>query len=1161
MLTKEWKRRVDNWRQELPNHVYRPLGALPVNGFLTYDQLTAEEASQGEFEPMPVGTKWGAKWEYGWFKGQVVLPEAAAGKRIVLQVDVGAESAVYVDGVAVGAASPPPNWLRRHQAALLYREILLAQSGVPGATYEIMVEGYAGHGPRKSYAGPIPPGRQSVPEPPPTQAAIGQSSFGVWQEDVYQLAIDVETLYEVRENLDPDSLRVMEIDAGLRDFTAIVDFELPNEEMLETVRACRERLKPLLECVNGSTAPTMYAFGHAHIDVAWLWPLAETERKCVRTFASQLALMEQYPEFKFLQSQPHLYWMVKTHYPKLYERIKKAVRSGQFLAEGGMWVEADTNISGGESLIRQFVHGRRFFVDEFGVDCELMWLPDVFGYSGAMPQIMVGCGIKYFSTQKIFWAYNSDVTFPLNTFWWEGIDGSQILVHLHNDYNSRTNPASVIQRWKERVQKDGFATRLLPFGWGDGGGGPTRNHLEFLRRQVNLEGVPKVVIASPIDYFKDQERKPVPHRYVGELYFQAHRGTYTSQAKTKRGNRRSEFALREAEMWGVAAQALKGYVYPLERMDGAWKAVLLNQFHDIIPGSSIARVYEEAEAAYADVIARANDVTAQATAALAADDTATDIDRTRSRLILSDGAAQRELRKQDKEQLLAELQEGDIRKGQVVSLCDFGAFVDLGGADGLVHLSELSWRRVSHPSEVLQVGDEVEVYVLNIDRDRRRIGLSLKRLESDPRSTIAERYHIDQLVEGTITKGDALTVFNSLSWPRAVLVALPGDWYGAKDEDGLLTTQNIDGTAYVEVTVPPCGWTTIYAEDPLAMASSLQATPTLLENDLLRVAFNERGEITSMLDKESGRELAAGTCNSLKMYKDVPTNWDAWDLDSMYEDTPVALDGPAAVTVLASGPLVARVQVRRTLNQSEMTQTIGLRQGSRRVDFHTVIDWRESHKLLKVNFPVNIYNTEALHEIQFGHIARPTHKSRPFDADRFEVCNHKWTALTEGNCGVAVLNDCKYGVNVDGASINLTLLKSALAPDMNADKGRQEFTYALYAWNGPFFDSGLVREGYDLNIDPVTAAGDGGQGSLFSVDAPNVIVETVKPAEDGSGDVIVRLYESMRAASRCTLSTSLPVSKAVQTNMLEEHEGDLELQEGKLPLEFRPFEVKTVRFS
>jgi alpha-mannosidase len=1037
MLTIEWKRRVDNWRQELPNHVYRSLGPIPMSGFVTTEQLTVEAAAQRAFQPFPAGTRWGAKWEYGWFKGQVTLPEEAQGLRIVLDVDVGGESAVYVDGVATGAARRRfpggGRWRRDFWELMFHREILLSASGVPGETYNVMIEGYAGHGPTPAYAGPTPPGRETVPEPPPQQATIGGSTFGVWQEDVYQLAVDVETLYEVREALDPDSLRVQEIDAGLRDFATIVDFELPNDEMLQTVRACRERLKPLLECVNGSTAPTLYAFGHAHLDVAWLWPLAETERKAVRTFASQLALMEQYPEFKFLQSQPHLYHMVKTRYPQLYERVKAAVRAGQFVPEGGMWVEADTNISGGESLIRQFIHGKRFFRDEFGVECELMWLPDVFGYSGAMPQIMKGCGIRYFSTQKIFWAYNSDVKFPLNTFWWEGIDGSQILVHLHNDYNSRTNPASTIQRWRERVQKNGFSTRLMPFGWGDGGGGPTRNHLEFLRRQKDLEGVPRVVVASPIDYFKDQEKKPVPDRYVGELYFQAHRGTYTSQARTKLGNRRSEYALREAEMWSVAAAA-RGYAFPAEKMDTTWKMVLLNQFHDIIPGSSIQRVYQEAEAAYANVLAAAGEVTAQATAAL---------------ITASDGAA----------------------------------------------------------------------------------------------------------------GGQALTVFNSLSWARTVVVRLPDGWQGARDENGVLAAQTIGSAIYVEVTVPSCGWTTIYAAEPLAMASSLKASSSLLENDLIRVEFDGTGQVTRILDKKAGRELAAGACNSLKMYKDVPTNWDAWDLDSMYEDTPVVLDDAAEIAVLDQGPLMARIQVKRKLHDSEMTQTISLRRNSRRVDFHTVIDWNESHKLLKVNFPVNVYNTEALHEIQFGHIARPTHKSRPFDADRFEVSAHKWTALTEANRGCAVLNDCKYGVNVEGNSINLTLLKSALAPDMYADKARQEFTYAFYAWDGALLDSGLVQEGYDLNVPVVTTEGKGGEGSLLAVDAPNVIVETVKPAEDGSGDVIVRLYESMRTATRCTLTTSLPVSKAVQTNMLEETERDLALQDGQIPLDLRPFEIKTLRLA
>ncbi len=1019
-LTIEWARRIDNWRNELKRHFYRPLGGLRLEGFVTKEQLTVDEARRGPWKPMPPGTAWGAKWEYGWFRGEVILPAEAAGRRIALRVEPGGESVVFVDGKAAGA--------RDH----FHTEVTLTMSGVPGERHEVLVEAYAGHGPHVVGAGPTPPGRITVPEPGPTQAVVGESTFGIWEEEAYQLWMDVETLYHLRNSLDPNSLRVMEIDQGLRDFTILLDFEQAHEGMMADIRRCRERLRPLLACVNGSTAPTMFMFGHAHIDVAWLWPWAETERKCGRTFSTQIALMEEYPEYRFLQSQAHLYQVTKTRYPELYARIKEAVRRGQWIPEGGMWVEADTNISGGESLIRQFIHGKRFFREEFGVENEILWLPDVFGYSGALPQIMRGCGIKYFSTAKIFWNYNGGDPFPYNTFTWEGIDGSSVLVHLCNDYNSQTDPRTVIQRWNERVQKDGFSTRLFPFGWGDGGGGPTRDHLEYIRRMKDLEGVPRCRLAAPIEYFKDQEAKGAPEaRYVGELYYQCHRGTYTSQARTKRGNRKSELALREAEMWGVAAQALKGWAFPAQRMDEAWKKVLLNQFHDIIPGSSIHRVYEEAEANYAAVLATAGEVAQEAMSGL------------------TDGSR-------------------------------------------------------------------------------------------------------------------ALTVFNSLSWARTALVTLPEDWAGAQNLAGEpLPVQVLGERRVVEAHIPSCGWTTLLPSDlcetAQATSGAVKATERLLENELLRVEFNERGEITSIYDKEAGRELAAGPCNAFRMYKDIPTNWDAWDIDSVYVYTPVELPEPAQMEVVASGPLVATIRVQRRLNHSTMTQEISLRRGSRRVDFATRIDWQESHKLLKVCFAVDIHANEALHEIQFGHIRRPNHKSRPFDADRFEVANHKWSALVEENRGFAVLNDCKYGVNVVGNSINLTLLRAPLAPDMTADKGMQEFTYAFYAWNGSLAESAVVREGYELNCPVLTAPGAGGERSLFSVDAANVIVETVKPAEDGSGDLVVRLYESKRAATRCVLASSLPILAALQTDMLERPQGELKVEQGRVALEFRPFEIKTVR--
>jgi alpha-mannosidase len=999
-FNEEWRRRAKHWRDALLKHCYRPLGRLELRGFSTAEQLTAEQALAREFAPMPPGTAWGAKWEYGWFAGELTLPEAAAGRRIVVRADAGAESLVWINGAVAGAH----DWG--------HREITLTTSATPGQGYTLLLEAYAGHGTIAMGGGPVR-AEQLWPDTPATQTKVGESSFGVWLEDLYQLAIDFALLSELYDRLDPLALRAAEIAEALMDATLIVDLELPEEAMLETVRAGRERLKPALEAVNGTSAPTLFAFGHAHIDVAWLWPLAETERKMARTASNQLALMAEYPEYKFLQSQPHLYHMLRTRYPELYERFKDAVRAGQVIADGAMWVEADTNLSGGESLIRQVVEGRRFFREEFGVDSRVLWLPDVFGYSGALPQILRGCGCVGFGTQKITWAYGGGEPFPYNIFLWEGIDGTSIPAHIFVDYNSQLTPGALLDRWNNRLQKLGIGSMIVAFGWGDGGGGATRDHLEYLRRSHDLQGLPRVRMAGPAEFFQDLDQRGLPkERYVGELYFQAHRGTYTTQAKTKQGNRRAEFALREAELWGTAARALNGFAFTPRSLDAPWRTVLLNQFHDIIPGSSIARVYDEANAAYAQAIEAAQSAAGAAAATFTA-------------------------------------------------------------------------------------------------------------------------------------AGDGRTIFNSLSWPRSVLVDVPG--------------------GQAEVTVPACGWASIPADAVAKRSGAAQATSSTLENEFLRAQFDLRGQIVSLVDKQSGRELAAGQCNAFRLYKDVPGWFDAWDIDSQAEQQPVPLDDYAVtLEVESSGPLVARLRLTRKLHDSTLTQTISLRSGSRRIEFATTVDWRETHKLLKVAFPVAIHANEAIHEIQFGHIRRPTHASRRIDADRFEVCNQKWTALAEEGRGVAILNDCKYGISVHGNSMNLTLLRSAIAPDMSVtDQGQQSFTYALYAWNGSFGESNIVREGYELNCAPLVIRGQPGaaQGALFAVDAPNVVIETIKPAEDGSPDVIVRLYEAMRTATRCTLSTRLPARAASQTDMAEEGQRELAYADGRVELEFRPFEIKTVRLK
>ncbi len=1025
-LNSEWRAKIEQWRDAIGCMVFRKLADAPLAGFKTREQLAPGQASKRAFVAMPEGRAWGAKWEYAWLRTRVVTPATARGKRLVFRfgesgsftVNPGGEGRFIVNGREAGAC----DWA--------HPEVLLAARATPGKSYELLIELYAGHGATPCGRGPVLDEEASVPEPPPNQQRIPVASVGIWEEDAFQTWLDLQTLLDVRDNLDADSLRVMKIDEALRDFCVAFDPELPADRRIGVLRKARQLLKPVLACQNGSTAPAYYCFGHSHIDVAWLWPLAETERKCARTFGVQLALIEQYPEFRFFQSQPHLYRMTKRLYPELYARIKQAVRKGQWLADGGMWVECDTNVAGGEAMIRQFIHGKRFFKEEFGITSELMWLPDVFGYSGALPQIMAGCGVQYFSTQKISWNYNSELPLKVQTFWWEGIDGTRVLTHLHQDYNSQTTPGCLMKRWKERFQKDGIDSRLIPFGWGDGGGGPTRQHLEFLRRQKDLEGAPRCRIAGPVEFFKDELRKgrdlPV---VVGELYFQAHRGTYTSQARTKRGNRKAEFALRDMELWGQAAAMLVRKPYPLAKADELWKGVLLNQFHDILPGSSIHRVYVEAEALHQQVINEA---------------------------VLESDAAQQSL-----------------------------------------------------------VTPQVK----------------------------------------------ALTVFNSLSWDRPVLVRLPKSLAGVESDGAMLPIQKIGDDRYVEARVPPCGWKTLLAGIPGAIVEGPRASSKGLENERIRVAFNDYGEITSLVDKETGLELAASPMNRFRLFKDVPRAYDAWDVDSNYEQFEVALSEKARIDVVSEGPLAAVIRITRRVSRSTITQEVWLRRDSRRLDFKTVVDWQEKHRLLKVAFPTALHAQEAIHEIQFGHLRRPGHRSLPYDADRFEVCNHKWTALEEGNRGAAVLNDCKYGVNVIGGSIQLTLLRSPKAPDMTADVGLQEFTYSFHSWNGPFFEADVVREAYDLNVPPTVQSGSAGEASLFQINALNVIVEAVKPAEDGSGDCIVRLYECKHAATPCVLRTTLPVKKAAQVNMLEEPVRALSFLKGAVTLTFKPFEVITLRFK
>ncbi|MEV6611158.1 glycoside hydrolase family 38 C-terminal domain-containing protein [Kutzneria sp. NPDC051319] len=419
---------------------------------------------------------------------------------------------------------------------------------------------------------------------------LRQADLALRDEDAWHLMLDVEVLASLMRTLPPESPRRHHI---LRVLDNCVD--LPFAE-------ARGLTAGLLSRKAHDSEHTVVAVGHAHIDSAWLWPIRETIRKCTRTFTTVLALAEEYPELVFACSSAQQHAWIKEHQPAVHDRIRQAVKAGNWVPVGGMWVEADANLPGGESLARQLVHGARFFLDEFGVGPDGVWLPDSFGYTAAYPQLARLAGAEWFLTQKLSW--NETNRLPHHTFWWEGIDGTRIFTHFPpvDTYNAELTGEELAHAVATYAEKGIGTMSLAPFGFGDGGGGPTREMLEKARRLRDLEGSPKVRIAAPSDFFREA-RAELPDAPVwrGELYLETHRGTYTSQARTKRGNRRSEALLRHAELWAASAAVRLGTPYPYEELDSLWKRVLLHQFHDILPGSSIAWVHREAEAAYTEI--------------------------------------------------------------------------------------------------------------------------------------------------------------------------------------------------------------------------------------------------------------------------------------------------------------------------------------------------------------------------------------------------------------------------------------------------------------------------------------------------------------------------------------------------------------------------------
>ncbi|WP_393059136.1 alpha-mannosidase [Streptomyces sp. LN549] len=578
------------------------------------EPVPVAEGLAGPTGPIAVGDRWGAPWGTCWFRVSGTVPEAWAGRTVEALLDLGfdenmpgfqCEGLVYrPDGTPVKGLNPRNQWVRVGAPAAGGEVVVLH---IEAASNPVILD----HHPFV----PTTLGDKGTAGDEP-QYTLARMDLAVFDEQVWNLVQDLEVLGELMQELPVDGARRWAILRAIGRALDAVDLQDVNG----TAAAAREQLAEVLATPAQPSAHRISAVGHAHIDSAWLWPLRETVRKVARTTSNMTALLDEEPDFVFAMSQAQQFAWIKEHRPEVYAKVKRAVAQGRFVPAGGMWVESDTNMPGSEAMARQFVHGKRFFLDEFGIENDEAWLPDTFGFAAGLPQIIKAAGSKWLLTQKISWSRTN--RFPHHTFQWEGIDGTRIFTHFPpvDTYNCSMKGSEIAHAARNFKDKGVARHSLAPTGWGDGGGGTTREMIAKAARMRSLEGSATVTWETPTDFFtKAQAEYPDAPVWVGELYLELHRATLTSQARTKQGNRRSEHLLREAELWAATAAVRTGSAYPYEQLDRIWKTVLLHQFHDILPGSSIAWVHREAEKTYAAVAEELNGIIDAAQRELAGD--------------------------------------------------------------------------------------------------------------------------------------------------------------------------------------------------------------------------------------------------------------------------------------------------------------------------------------------------------------------------------------------------------------------------------------------------------------------------------------------------------------------------------------------------------------
>jgi len=979
--------------QRLEDSIYTVIGEpLKITAYCTKEPVTYANKTSGEKKVLKKGETWGDLFDCAWFNFTGTVPNDAQEKDIVLLIDVSGEGCIFDEnGVPKQGITNKASSFSLFYGKPGKRVHPILSKAKGGEKIDVWMDA----GLNDLFGNLIDNG------------AIKEADIAVRNKKVLKLYYDVIVLEELSRILPQNQSRTAQIKQILYDVAMMIT-DLSDKE----VDKASKILEPFLKAQNGDTNLTLSVIGHSHLDLAWLWPIRETKRKGARTFSTVMHFFDKYPDYKFVQSQAQLYDWIKEEYPELYKKIKTKVKEGKWEANGAMWVEPDCNMPSGESFVRQVLYAQRFFQDEFGFTSDVCFLPDTFGYSAALPQILRQCKVKYFTTQKISW--NTVNKFPYHSFIWQGMDGTQILSHMlpEENYLSSAMPRAFKKNEENYFEKGLSNNALMLFGIGDGGGGPGEEHIELIERQKNLAGEIGCVQESTSNFFKklekDSDKFPT---WVGEMYLEFHQGTLTSQARNKKWNRFMELALRNTEILSVFAGISAEVDYKEEELEKVWKEVLLYQFHDILPGSSIGRVYEESLARY-----------------------------------------------------------------------------------------EILFKET-----------------VKIAESARKSLYKTINTKSFTKPFIAE---------------------NTLSWEREELVEIEKD-------------------KWVLATAPSMGYRVAEIED--ADFTSPKVGKTSVENDVIKVTFAKDGSIKSIFDKRIGKETLKGVGNKLLIYEDSNDAWDMYpdyDLRNKYDLELISSE------TKVNGPKATVTQIYK-YNSSTITQNISIIFGSERVDFDTHVDWKESFKMLRTHFDVNVLSDFSRSEIQFGNIKRTNNTNTSWDAAKFEICAHKWIDLSDRSYGTALINNCKYGHRVLGNTINLNLLRSTSHPDPNADKAEHEFRYAFFPHIGDYVEAELVKEAYEFNVPmninkiDVHVGVNENEKSYITACSDHVIIDTVKKAED-SDNIIVRLYECHETSFDADVKFGFDIKKAYICNMMEEPEIELKVKNNSVTIETSPFKVITL---